>query len=595
MKNITALLQNGNLTPKERYLLLIQNDVIKQKTGKEHLTEADKEALNNWRAKTNEEAREWNKYNDGWRLNGRAMLESEFVYLETRGEHLRKFFLNLNLNFYPLFREQRRLLNRLEKIKVVDVKEALEISNKQREQKIKNGFNFDYAVYELAFESLNEEDKKKFTELYEDVEFDHQYLDQEEIIADLFDGKDKLTEKAKENLAELVAGHAYNAYAGKYQLYHYFACIPLAEVARQFLINKGIKIKGKLLAKNQEADDEDSHTHDEVQEAVEKYAQENKITIETILKESCLKWLSEDLFEQYRPLIISNEKELFERWKKTKVEAKTTLQKFIDKGELKIRKLSKTEMERDTFVNELNRQKLEKSVLGKQCNSDILITGDSLYTFASEYKFIKDFKKQVDEYDPNLGMVYADDDIEHKGDNLDREFLIGSRNNKGELNIFSVFGLTLARLKAIFEVTQYIEETEQDGEFVLDFDHDNLKKIFREAKESLIDGYAKLLAFRDFFKRQENIYETDLCFTINIRIDTISDCIDQHNDALKKATKDKFMSDDSDKELDKWLAKNKQVSRMKEDYSIDKDKIAPDAGIIKEYDEKLREIFRNEF
>ena len=42
-KNITALLQRGNLTPKERYLLLIQNDVIKATTGKEPLTnrEAD--------------------------------------------------------------------------------------------------------------------------------------------------------------------------------------------------------------------------------------------------------------------------------------------------------------------------------------------------------------------------------------------------------------------------------------------------------------------------------------------------------------------------------------------------------------------------
>jgi hypothetical protein len=252
-------------------------------------------------------------------------------------------------------------------------------------------------------------------------------------------------------------------------------------------------------------------------------------------------------------------------------------------------------MEKDTFVNELNRQKLEKTIFGKQRNSDILITGDSLYNFTSEYEFVKDFKKQIDEYNPNLGIVYADDDPEHKDGHLDREFLIGSRNNKGELNIFSVFGLTLARLKTIFEVTQYIEETEQDGEFILDFDFDTPKKIFREAKESLIDGYAKLLAFRDFFKRQEKIYETDLCFTINIRIDIISDYIDQHNDALKKATKDKFMSDDPDKELDKWLAENKQVSRMKEDYSIDKDKITPDAGVIKEYDEKLREIFRNEF
>ena len=66
-KNITALLQRGNLTPKQRYLLIIQNDVAKVRTGKEPLTEADIKGLESWHAQTDEEEREWDKYNEGWK------------------------------------------------------------------------------------------------------------------------------------------------------------------------------------------------------------------------------------------------------------------------------------------------------------------------------------------------------------------------------------------------------------------------------------------------------------------------------------------------------------------------------------------------
>ena len=36
----------------------------------------------------------------------------------------------------------------------------------------------------------------------------------------------------------------------------------------------------------------------------------------------------------------------------------------------------------------------------------------------------KDFKKRTDTYDANLGLVYAENDPDHKGDHLDQELLI---------------------------------------------------------------------------------------------------------------------------------------------------------------------------
>ena len=87
-KNITNLLGRGNLTPREKFLLLIHNDIQRTKTGKDVLTAADKEALENWHAKTNEEAREWNQLNEGWKLSGRMDIEAELHFKDAQVAHL---------------------------------------------------------------------------------------------------------------------------------------------------------------------------------------------------------------------------------------------------------------------------------------------------------------------------------------------------------------------------------------------------------------------------------------------------------------------------------------------------------------------------
>ena len=605
-KNISSLLQKGNLTPKERYLLLIQNDVIRETTGKEPLTEADKKGLESWQPKTNEETREWNKYNEGWKLSGRAGIETEFIYFQTLANHHRKSFINMSLNFYPLYRDAKQLIKTLEKIKVVDIKEAIEITNKQRDQKLKDGLGFNYAIYELAFESLSKDLKKNILALYPDAETETDYLDEQKIIADLFNGKDKLTKEAKEKLAELVASKSYNAYAKEYQFYHYFACIPILEVARRWATEKGLKptrkyserVKetlGEVAKKVKMSEDEAKgrlFLEDELKDILDNYARDNKTTVETILKEVCLKWLDEDLFEQHTPLVIC-EKELLNKWLKTKDEAKATLKKLIDKGELKVRERTAGETRQDTFISELKEQELHKRVLGKQYASNKIITGESLYSSFNKdnYEFIKDFKERADEYNANLGLVYADDDPEHKGDNLDREFLIADKNKLGELKIFSIFGITTQRLKTIFEATQFIKETKKDGEVILDFNNEKIKKIFKDIRESLIDGYAKLLAFEEMFKRLSKIYEIDLAFLISKRLKDVGNFIDQHNDALSTATGQKLHGGEDNVKMESWFIEPKEVLKMKDDLFIDKDKILPDIETKELWTQKFSDIF----
>lgn len=578
-KNITALLQKGDIKPKERVLLLVANQVSEERDGKSILTEADKHALSEgWTPKDNNEVREYNRFNEGWRLAVFAEMDAQTTFLITKAEHFRKYIITTELNLYPFYREQLNIVERLKNIKVVDIKEAIEITNKQREQKLKNGIDFDYAIYQLAFESLSDDFKKDLKTLYDEVEYEHPYLDQEETIANLLNGKNELTKEAKEKLAELVADKSYNKYAGKYQLYHYFAGIPLAEVARYFLASKGVKIKGKPLAQNQQTDDEDSQTHKDIQKVIEDYARDNKVKIETILKEACLKWLDGDLLEQYTPLVLSESKatysgdtkhphnEIFKEWLKAKEKARATIQKLIDKGELKT----------------------------EETGQDKTITGESLYNFKSDFEFVKDFKKQVDEYDANAGLIYADDDPEQKGDNLDQELLIADKDKDGKPAIVSIFGMSVKRIESGLQ-PHFFKEVDRNGKAYLEFKDEGMEKMFKEIRESLISGYAKLLAFEDIFKRLSKTYETDLTGKIKNWRESVSEFIDQHNDALKRATGQKLWGGEENEEAESWLIEQRGVLKTKDDLFIDKEKITPNKDGLESYYTKFKDALGNDF
>jgi len=65
-KNITRLLQKGNIKPKDRVLLLVADDVSRERDDKALLTEADKYSLSEgWTPKDNNEVKEYNLYNEG--------------------------------------------------------------------------------------------------------------------------------------------------------------------------------------------------------------------------------------------------------------------------------------------------------------------------------------------------------------------------------------------------------------------------------------------------------------------------------------------------------------------------------------------------
>jgi hypothetical protein len=130
MRKIVNLFEKGNLTPRERYLMLMQNDLSKALTGEESLTQADKGALENWKPVNNYEVDEWNKYAKGDGLITQAGLEAEFIYSKAQTEYSRKFFLDTQLSFYPFNQRIEDFLERLEKNKTVNEEDDVLILKK---------------------------------------------------------------------------------------------------------------------------------------------------------------------------------------------------------------------------------------------------------------------------------------------------------------------------------------------------------------------------------------------------------------------------------------------------------------------------------
>lgn len=588
------MLSKGNLTAREKFLLLIQNDVHKMKTGKELLTPGDKYALEHWQAKDNSEAREWNRLNDGWKRTGRLDIEAEFIYKDAQVDYLSMVPILMKLLSYPSAKEAAQRIEGLKDMKIVTIDEAAKIAAKQREVKLKEGMDFEYAAYRLAFEMLDPKDRKRLNELYDDVETDHQYLDQEEVIASLYGGKKELSPEAKEKLASLIAEWSYNKFAKEYQLFHYYGPVPLVEVAKRFLAKKGIPVPEK--------DKDDSLSiYDEIAKLMKSYAEQHQTTVKAILKEECLTWLDHGLTETYWPLALSNEADLFARWLKAKQDARKALEERVRKGILKLRRYTDQETRKEKLYSkglhtsemEVARRffegvepkpkgELDEKVAFENFDGEVL-TGESLYALEEGWEFLKDFKERVDTYDPNLGIVYADDDPEHKGEHLDQEFVICGRKPSGEAAIFSLYGLTVEMLLRLSEVKMILKEKRVDGKTILKFKDSGLKEGFKMRRMDLIDGYAKLLAFEGLLARLEKEYETDLTLHLKERLALVRSYLEHVNEAIQAVT-------DASRRKSRWSREANIELELEEDFLIDIDAIKPDEAAVKEHEEEFLRI-----
>lgn len=401
-KNLTALLQKGDIRPKDRVLLLVSNFASEEINGKSILTEADKHALSSgWRPKNNDEVKEYNTYNEAWRNAVFAEMDAQTTYL------------NATIGFLRACRVIDFLMLKTKSDKTKELKdnvaeqfETYLETKLNRDEALNNvldciGFELDYLIYAYAFELASEELRKDLLALYPDAKTETDYLDEEQILAEMIDGKKEISKGDKEKLAELITDKAYNKLTKEWYFYGHFASFPILEAVKQWADYNKIPYKetSKELTK-------------ELNTKLTAYAEKHKKGVREILKETIIKLLDEGLFiEAYTPIFNSDNtntcneqetkqphKKVFKEWLKVKAEATATIQGLIDKSELEI----ETKEKRFSFYNV--KKIKEINLQGDWLKKITLITGKSLYNLKGEYSFVKDFKQQAESFRV-LGLI----------------------------------------------------------------------------------------------------------------------------------------------------------------------------------------------
>jgi len=525
---------------------MMANVISREKGGKEFLTEADITALcgEGWTPASNLEVKEFNRYREGWKTLCSAELDAQTTYLSTLIEYQNMKGLLRDFSLNPIYSEVKEALNELAKIKRVNAKEAIEIINRQRQEKLKEGYPFTLAIYDLALELIGEENKKRLLELYEDIETDPSYLEEEQELAGLYQAKDF------ETIAERVSKNFYNPHSKEYMSFATYACIPLWEVARRY-------VKENKLPYKEHTEDEDIKlieageptSQDLLVSTLVEHARKKKETVEEIIKTACLKWINEGLLEkEHKPLAIC-QPEFLTKWIKTKGKAEEVLQELIDKGEISTR--------------------------GK--GEELTLTGDSLFNTGADYKFIREFKERLDFYEPDLGLVKG------KGeDYFDRELLITDEQ------FYSRYTIFLETARRWFNILSVIKETEKNGEIILDLKKGthNIKGFFLKIRGNYIEGYESLLAFEGLFKRLSKVYEQDLTYKISKWITQCQGIIDDYNNTILEAL---------DNIKAPFSLQDKKKSYRDKKLFIDTKKIKPNGGIAGQYSEEFTNILGEDF
>jgi len=417
MRNITTLLARENFTPKERVLLIVNDAVSKEQKGKGILSEADKHALiEAWTPKDNNEAREYNRYNNAWRTAGFAEMEAQGTYLQARVSCLEAGrVIDYVLFKHPIFTDKdakntdardnvriKSIISRIlaDELKTKTDKEALDLVLKCL------GLDYNHTIYLLAFDMAGKDLQKDLLALYPEAKTEQDYLEQEEIIFNLFDGKETLTKEVKEKLAELITDEAYNRYSEEWSFYGYYADLPLIEAGKRLANENGLYKELKAETEND--------LKEELAKKLPAYAEKHKTTIKELLKDTIIKWLDEGLFiKEYTPLFKSDiketcneqttkltHKEVFSAWLKTKEKAKETIKELTEKGELKVEKRKRVFKSKKDMITGVLAGSLGEEWGKKQDGTfeieKTFITGESLYSLESELNFVKDFKTQVE-------------------------------------------------------------------------------------------------------------------------------------------------------------------------------------------------------
>lgn len=382
MKKISNILRRSNITPYERVITLVHNDIHKEKNGKSALSDADIHTLTKgWYGSTSE-INEYNKYikivqlEDTMELDAQMFLSRSEVSI-LRNQRVLDYFIS----------NARRLKN------ISDREFAKDISDEDSVQFLVQNTYLEYekVLHTLIFYNLPKEIQNDLLMLDVEVINDGRYLADQVFLYELFNKENGLTKQDKDLIINRIYSRMYyegakkikrsNAEKDGFLLHTFFAELPVKDLFK------------KLTNEHRSVVDKEDDTEESLLSAVEEYAESKSISIEQLIKEKLSSWIDNGLFiKEYTPLFMSkrfdtwngdtkkNHKELFMAWYTELEKSKEYLQKLLDTGKLK-------------------KQVVKKDFLSMSRTREV-ITGTSLYSCTENIEFVQEYQKQIEIFIP---------------------------------------------------------------------------------------------------------------------------------------------------------------------------------------------------
>lgn len=362
------MIRKGNLTPKERVLLVIKNDAHRITTGKGLLSEADITALTAWRPRSNHEVQEYNKYLDIWDKFQLLEIDMQTMYLQTM------LALSRLEQVAALFYHKKDKVDQLEYLLPEEEKEKVCAYFLKH-----SGFEYDKLLHLYTFYSLPKALQQDILLLDPYADGDHTYFLAEEQLARILTNKETLNDAGVEELTKIIIdtipwGHELSFLEHKISIKEVlfninFAGYPMLEFGKRLASRHNIAYE----------DDDDLR---------KKLSQLNDLRykIESVIRDSVRDGL---FFSEYIPLCNNfgfktyvgmtkiPHNEIMRLWLKAKAIQTKKLQQHIDSGELVLEQCP-------TRFFEANLNKT-------------YITGESLAKTSSKLPFVSDYQKQLDD------------------------------------------------------------------------------------------------------------------------------------------------------------------------------------------------------
>lgn len=381
MKNLANLLRKADITPRERIITLVQNNIRKDKDGKGILSESEIYSLTEgWKPKNSQEVREYNKYLELSKLEASMRLDTQMFACRSENLLLRSHVLIEGIK-NKIGKTHDTILD-----KYVSKEDVLSFV-------IQNTY-LDYStlVHTLTFNNLPRDIQDDLIMLDEYVAHDKKYLEDEVFLYKLFKDSNTLNTKDKNVLIDRIYSCMYHDGFRKikngtekdgFLPLHFFAELPMDAVLKKWAEYTQTHI--------------DEKDKDDVLDKLEEYAKDKGKTMEMVVKETLSRWIDDGLFVlEYTPVFFSDRnntwngdtkfihKEIFTRWCEELQKTKVFIEKMIADGDLVV-------------------EEFDKEIFSVSERVQI-ITGDSLYECKSNINFVTEYKEQINTLLPITGM-----------------------------------------------------------------------------------------------------------------------------------------------------------------------------------------------